>query len=251
MLFPLLGAAVAARLERGDAHTRRWLSASVWGFLAAPSWIEAGKAAIGAGPDVPVLCLCANPHHFAYLHDGFCYLGANAVIVQRLQPNDDVVEAFSPYFESVSPLDILPVSRGGRVVMLLGLYRAKHFRKLFPTAPPWRGKWHEAFLPWGTGTPWRMRVSVDGSGVKPRGTGALVAEPTRHTRSLTSVVILFLVPRLRFPSLTRWSCKQPVQGRQYHQREQRTGYQSADDHRGQGFLHLRTGASRHGHGYEP
>src|SRR3970282_2289524 len=34
LLFPLLGAAVAARLERGDTRARRWLRARVWGILA-------------------------------------------------------------------------------------------------------------------------------------------------------------------------------------------------------------------------
>ncbi|MFI5246188.1 MAG: ArnT family glycosyltransferase, partial [Gemmatimonadales bacterium] len=121
MLFPLLGAAAASRLERGDRMIRRWLKWSVWTFiglvavlatqtangwmervapslfakgdpttdmvawrelrptldakdmlahgefLAAPSWIQAGEAALGAGPDVPVLCLCADPHHFYYM----------------------------------------------------------------------------------------------------------------------------------------------------------------------------------------
>jgi len=188
LLFPLLGAAVAARLERGDTRARRWLGASVWGILAlvaligthtatgwlgrvmprafargdptadavdwrllrpalvarglipidgfvgAPSWIQAGKAAIGLGPDVKVLCLCADPHHFAYMQKDSAYLGANAVIVKKVKPNDDVIAEFSPYFESVTALDVVPVTRHGNVVMEVGVYRAKNYRKLFPTS---------------------------------------------------------------------------------------------------------------------
>lgn len=190
MLFPLLGAAIAARLARGDARTRRWLAASVWGFVAlvavigthtatgwlgrvmprafaggdptadavdwrllrpalaarglipmdgfvaATSWIQAGKAAIGAGRDVKVLCLCGDPHHFLYMQNDSAWLGANAAIVKKVKPNDDVIAEFSPYFESVTALDVVPVTRAGRLVMEVGVYRAMNYRKLFPTNQP-------------------------------------------------------------------------------------------------------------------
>ncbi|HVT40225.1 MAG TPA: glycosyltransferase family 39 protein [Gemmatimonadaceae bacterium] len=190
MLFPLLGSAVAARLERGDTLARRWLGASVWGFaglvlllgshtatgwldrlfpaafakgdptgdtvdwrllkpalqshgllpldgfIAAPSWIQASKAAIGLGPDVKVLCLCADPHHFYYMQNDSAFLGANAVIAKKVTENDDVPAEFAPYFEEITPLDVVPVMRAGQVVMRVALYRAKGFRKLFPTEQP-------------------------------------------------------------------------------------------------------------------
>jgi hypothetical protein len=190
MLFPLLGTAVAVRLERGDALARRWLRASVWGFLAlvtvlathaatgwlanvfpsafargdptadtvdwgmlrpslaargflpitgfvaAPSWIQAGKAAMGLGPDVKVLCLCADPHHFYYMENDSTWLGADAVIVKKVKAGDDVIAEFSPYFEQIVPLDVVPVTRAGHVVMSVGLWRATGFRTLFPTAQP-------------------------------------------------------------------------------------------------------------------
>jgi hypothetical protein len=196
--FPLLGAAVAARLDRGDAVARRWLVWSVWafgalvavagthsangwlgrvfpsafvhgdpttdsvdwrllrtallsrgmlpvanqpalpmaGFVAAPSWIQAGKAAIALGPDVPVVCLCADPHQFYYMQNDSAFLGANAVLVKKVKPNDDVVGEFAPYFETVGLLDVVPVIRGREVVMLVGVYRATKFRRLFPTTQP-------------------------------------------------------------------------------------------------------------------
>ena len=190
MLFPLLGAAAAARLERGDPLARRWLRASVVGFLAlvlllgshtatgwlgrvfpaafakgdptadtadwyalraalqarglipldgfvaAPSWIQAGKAAVGLGPDVKVLCLCADPHHFYYMQNDSSWLGANAVIVKKETLNDDVIAEFAPYFEEIRPLDVVPVTRAGHVAMMVRLYRANGFRRLFPTAQP-------------------------------------------------------------------------------------------------------------------
>jgi hypothetical protein len=106
------------------------------GFVAAPSWIQAGKAAIGLGPDVKVLCLCADPHHFRYLQADSTYLGADAIIVKKVKPSDDVISEFSPYFESVTALDMVPVTRHGQVAMTVGVYRATKYRRLFPTAQP-------------------------------------------------------------------------------------------------------------------
>lgn len=190
MLFPALGASVAARLESGDVRVRRWLRGSVWafvllvallgshtatgwlgavmpgaftrgdpssdaidwselrpaleargllpvdGFVAAPSWIQAGKAAVGLGPDVPVICLCADPHHFFYLRDDRAYLGANALIVKREKPGDDVVSAFSPYFESVEAAGVVPIHRGGREALRVGIWKARGFRRAYPTEQP-------------------------------------------------------------------------------------------------------------------
>jgi len=105
-------------------------------FLAAPSWIQAGEAALGTGPDVPVLCLCADPHHFYYMHDDRAFLGRDAVFVEKLKANDDVVAEFAPYFESFEAADTLVIRRAGAVVGRVGIYRARGFRKVFPTAQP-------------------------------------------------------------------------------------------------------------------
>ena len=190
MIFPVLGAAAASRLARGDALTRRWIrwsaatfvalvaflvtqTANGWiervapsllakgdpttdmvswhalrptldaenllapgDFLAAPSWIQAGQAALGVGPDVPVVCLCADPHHFYYLADDRTLLGHDAVFVKKIKPNDDVVAAFSPYFESFTVADTLVVRRGGMPAFRIGIYRGRGFKKPFPTTQP-------------------------------------------------------------------------------------------------------------------
>ena len=190
MLFPILGAAVAARLERGDRLAARWIRWSTWTFialvvilmtqtangwmervapplfakgdpttdmiswralrptldaehlldhgefLAAPSWIQAGQAALGAGPGVPVLCLCADPHHFYYMNDDRAFLGRDAVFVKKIKPNDDVVAAFSPYFDSFGVVDTLVVRRGGTEAFRIGIYRGRGFRAPFPTRQP-------------------------------------------------------------------------------------------------------------------
>jgi 4-amino-4-deoxy-L-arabinose transferase-like glycosyltransferase len=190
MIFPVLGAAVAARIERRDRVAQRWLLASVVGyvalvlilvthaatgwmaralpsafakgdpsgdlrtwrelrpaldslglltadmFVAAPSWIQAGEASVALGPDVPVLCLCADPHHFYYLRDDRAFLGRDALIVKKLKPGDNVPATFAPYFDSVEAIAMVPVLRDHRALFDIGVYRARHFRALFPTAQP-------------------------------------------------------------------------------------------------------------------
>ncbi|MDA1082099.1 MAG: glycosyltransferase family 39 protein [Gemmatimonadetes bacterium] len=102
-------------------------------FVAATSWIQAGKAAVGAGPRIPVLCLCADPHHFFYAYSDSAYLGRNAIIVHKVRAGDDVIERFAPYFERIEPLTEFAVMRGPQDVMAVELFRATNFRALYPT----------------------------------------------------------------------------------------------------------------------
>jgi 4-amino-4-deoxy-L-arabinose transferase-like glycosyltransferase len=107
------------------------------GFVAAPSWIQAGKASIGLEPDVPVLCLCADPHHFYYLHDDRQYLGRNALLIKKYVPDEDVEKLFAEYFASIQVVSIESIYRAGSdEVMRVGIYRARNFKKLFPTTQP-------------------------------------------------------------------------------------------------------------------
>ncbi len=105
-------------------------------FVAATSWIQAGKASVAAGPSVPVLCLCADPHHFFYLYDDRDWLGHDAVIVHKVRAGDDVRTRFAPYFDSIEAAGEFPVMRGAQEVMRIELFRAKGFRRTYPTDQP-------------------------------------------------------------------------------------------------------------------
>lgn len=105
-------------------------------FVAATSWIQAGKAALGAGRRATVLCLCADPHHFYYMHDDRDYLGRDAVIVHKERAGDDVRERFAPYFEAIEPAGSFEVTRGPQHLMTVELFRARGFRATYPTDQP-------------------------------------------------------------------------------------------------------------------
>ena len=106
------------------------------GFVAAPSWIQAGKAAIGVGPDWPVLCLCADPHHFRYMQDDRAWLGRDAVLLVKHKERDDVVAKFSPYFATVALEGQVPLHRHGAEAMTVDVYKATAFRQVYPTDQP-------------------------------------------------------------------------------------------------------------------
>jgi hypothetical protein len=105
-------------------------------FVAATSWIQAGKAAIGAGPTIPVLCLCADPHQFLYLNDEAAFVGHDAMIVHKVRAGDDARERLAPYFDSIEPAGEFAVERGPQDLMTVELLRARGFRAPFPTNQP-------------------------------------------------------------------------------------------------------------------
>jgi hypothetical protein len=128
----------------GDLVTWRQLRPTLEGlgyfpsnaFIATASWIQAGKAAVAIGPDIPVLCLCADPHHFFYLQNDSTLLGRDAVFVKKRREDDDVLTRFAPYFEQIDIVNALPVYRGTQLVMTLDIYRGRNFRALYPTEQP-------------------------------------------------------------------------------------------------------------------
>ena len=83
------------------------------------------------------MCLCADPHHFYYLHDDRQFLGRNAVIVKKFVEGENVEKLFSPYFDAVTVVSIESIYRNGSdEVMRVGIYRGRNFKTLFPTTQP-------------------------------------------------------------------------------------------------------------------
>jgi hypothetical protein len=189
LVFPLLGASVAARIGRGEAAVRRWLIGSTFGFVllvvvaathiatgwavrvapalfthgdpglealdwrglgpelrarglpgphqfvAALDWIDAGRIAYALGPGVSVLCLCAAPHHFAYMYDQTDFLGQSAVLIQRAGPSN-ARSVYSPYFQTMQDLGTLPIRRGNQTAFEVELYLGRGFERPFGGATP-------------------------------------------------------------------------------------------------------------------
>lgn len=105
------------------------LADTTW-FLAAPGWVDLGKAAIAVGPGVPAVCLCEHPHQFGFLHPQASVLGRDAVIVLHTSQNDAAAAArFAPYFRSVTPAGTVVVRRSGRPVLTLAVLLGRDFTR--------------------------------------------------------------------------------------------------------------------------
>jgi hypothetical protein len=120
---------------RAALHTRELLPARAR-FVAATSWIDAGKLAYALGPRVPVLCLCANPHQFGYLHQQREFIGDDALIVERARRHATSPVTLAPYFDAVDSLAPVTIFRAGHPAITLGVYLAHHFRRPYPTDLP-------------------------------------------------------------------------------------------------------------------
>jgi 4-amino-4-deoxy-L-arabinose transferase-like glycosyltransferase len=95
--------------------------------VAARDWITAGKASY-ALPGVPVLCLCSEPHHFAFRDDPRTYEGRNVVLVYPAYQNGRAEADFQSYFESLTPLEPVKVLRAGEAVLELDLLMGSNLR---------------------------------------------------------------------------------------------------------------------------
>lgn len=86
--------------------------------VAAPAWFSAGKASYALGPDVPVLCLCANPQQFGFRLDQRALAGEDVVVVLPHGRGRDVAIR---YFDRLEPLPPVLVTRGGETALRLDL----------------------------------------------------------------------------------------------------------------------------------
>jgi len=107
-------------------------------LIAAPSWIQAGKAAYALGPQTEVLCLSPAPHQYLYRTDQTKYVGQDAVLVIRKSlRGDPSLDRYRPYFTSITPLGPVTITRlNGRPALTVDLFLAHDLRQPFPTPQP-------------------------------------------------------------------------------------------------------------------
>ena len=58
------------------------------------------------------------------------------LLAVKVKAGDDPVARFAPYFQSLEPVAVVPITREGRVAMRVALFRGVNFVKLFPTVQP-------------------------------------------------------------------------------------------------------------------
>ncbi len=112
------------RSARGACRTRIAASDTV---LAAGDWITASKASYAVGAGVPVLCLCASPHHFPFRAKPGDFAGRDVLV---LVPRYDkrAMARLVPYFESLTALEPVPIRRAGETVIEVDLLQGHGLR---------------------------------------------------------------------------------------------------------------------------
>lgn len=101
-------------------------------FVVAPDWIDAGKIDYALGGKLPVVCLSAEPHHFAFIRPIGSMRGKDAVIIGRTAIAEQALQQYGHYFQSISPLGSIAVNRQGREEIRLNWYYARNLMRDYP-----------------------------------------------------------------------------------------------------------------------
>lgn len=91
--------------------------------LASASWMYAGKLSYALGREVPVLCLCANPQHFAFRPETEGLAGATVLAVLPRQEVDRLGGTLPAFFDSFEEIAPVVLNRGGAPALTLHVYR--------------------------------------------------------------------------------------------------------------------------------
>jgi Dolichyl-phosphate-mannose-protein mannosyltransferase len=104
-------------------------------IVAATHWIDAAKIGYAMGPGTPVVCLSDDPRHFTYADPPARFIGRNVLILVRVPPGGlsrNIVAGYAPYFSSIVPAGMVPITRAGHVEFQLAAFRATRMRAVYP-----------------------------------------------------------------------------------------------------------------------
>jgi hypothetical protein len=93
--------------------------------IAGTSWMTAGKLNYVLGRNVPVLCLCADPQQFRFLHDPGTFAGQNVIVVQTPWQYAHDAAVLRKSFGSLELLPSVILERHGNPALKLFILRGK------------------------------------------------------------------------------------------------------------------------------
>lgn len=114
----------------GMAVKERHLIDAATPAIAGTSWMTAGKLNYTIGTSVPVLCLCADPQQFRYLHDPGGFIGRDIIVVQTPWQYAHDGAALRQSFERMELLPPVVLERNGTSALKLIMLRGKHLLPL-------------------------------------------------------------------------------------------------------------------------
>lgn len=96
-------------------------------FIGTFNWIRAGELNALLGKDIPVVCLCGDARHFAYLNPPAAFAGWTAILI-GLPGHVDDDETLGKRFESLGRVEDVSLSKAGRVAVPLGMRIGNGFK---------------------------------------------------------------------------------------------------------------------------
>lgn len=109
------------------AIQERHLIDSATPAIAGTSWMTAGKLNYVIGRNVPVLCLCADPQQFRFLHDPGIFVGRNVIIVQTPWQYEHDAATLRKSFKRLELLPPVTLERHGNHALELIILRGREF----------------------------------------------------------------------------------------------------------------------------
>jgi len=101
-------------------------------FVFSTRWFQTGKVDYALRGQMPVLNFHWDARNLAFFEKFEDWVGKDGVLVAPGHRRGSAQSAIIPYFEQVSPLDVVPLYRGGHVDRTLHLYYCRRLLKPFP-----------------------------------------------------------------------------------------------------------------------
>lgn len=101
-------------------------------FVFSTRWFQTGKVDYALRGQMPVLNFHWDARNLAFFEKFEDWVGKDGVLVAPGHRRGSAQSAIMPYFEQVSPLDVVPLYRGGHVDRTLHLYYCRRLLKPFP-----------------------------------------------------------------------------------------------------------------------
>lgn len=95
--------------------------------IAGTAWMTAGKLNYVLGQRIPVLCLCADPQQFRFLHNDDDFMGRNVIVIMTPWQYRHDASALRMQFKSFEALAPFDLTRHGRAALQLVVLRGAGF----------------------------------------------------------------------------------------------------------------------------
>ena len=101
--------------------------------VASPIWMYAGKTSYALGPQIPVVCVCADPQQFRFRYDQTQWAGRDMPVIVMRADNGWMWDIAGKYFDRLDPLPPIEIKRAGKTALILDVAMGRNLH--FPPKP--------------------------------------------------------------------------------------------------------------------